>query len=216
MPPKRKSPQKAKAKDKENVRDEFEEEDEGASSDDSVSSGFLTHTTFEETLAAKLSRSKTTPKTPATPRSPISAKKSNPVVHVAKMSTTQTQKSRSPLKGKSIQNVQNKGKNRPSTSTPIMRIGGKNYPLPSASQKSPKSPAAGSKQNTPGQKKRKYRPGTRALMEIRKYQKSTDLMIPKLPFSRVIREICDKVSTNFILSDILHDSATFRFVLEEI
>ena len=53
-------------------------------------------------------------------------------------------------------------------------------------------------------------------MEIRKYQKSTDLMIPKLPFSRVIREICDKVSINFILSDILHDSAIFRFVLEEI
>ena len=126
MPPKKKSPQKFKAKDKENVRDEFEEEEE-ASSDDSVSSGFLTHTTFEETLAAKLSRSKT--KTPQTPASPISAKKSRPVVHVAKMSTTQTSKSRSPLKGKSIQNVQNKGKSRPSTSTPIMRIGGKNYPL---------------------------------------------------------------------------------------
>ena len=30
-------------------------------------------------------------------------------------------------------------------------------------------------------------------MEIRKYQKSTDLMIPKLSFSRVIREICYKV-----------------------
>ena len=190
MPPKKKSPQKSKAKDKENVRDEFEEEEE-ASSDDSVSSGFLTHTTFEETLAAKLSRSKT--KTPQTPASPISAKKSRPVVHVAKMSTTQTSKSRSPLKGKSIQNVQNKGKSRPSTSTPIMRIGGKNYPLPSASSKSPRSPIR-SNPNTPGEKKKKrYRPGTRALMEIRKYQKSTDLMIPRLPFSRVIREICDKV-----------------------
>ena len=125
----------------------------------------------------EMSRSKSTPKTPALPRSPISAKKSNPVVHVAKLSKTQTQ------------NFQNKGK----TSTPITRIGGKTHPLPSASQKSPKSPAAGSKKNTPRQKKRKYRPGTRVLMEIRKYQKSTDLTIPKLSFSRVIREICYKV-----------------------
>jgi histone H3 len=38
-------------------------------------------------------------------------------------------------------------------------------------------------------KKRRYRPGTRALMEIRKYQKSTDLLIRKLPFSRLVRSI---------------------------
>ena len=31
---------------------------------------------------------------------------------------------------------------------------------------------------------RKFRPGHQALREIRKYQKSTDLLIPKLPFSR--------------------------------
>jgi hypothetical protein len=35
--------------------------------------------------------------------------------------------------------------------------------------------------------KRRYRPGTRALMEIRKYQKSTDLLIRKLPFARLVR-----------------------------
>lgn len=35
--------------------------------------------------------------------------------------------------------------------------------------------------------KRRYRPGTRALQEIRKYQKSTDLLIRKLPFSRLVR-----------------------------
>jgi len=38
-------------------------------------------------------------------------------------------------------------------------------------------------------KKHRYRPGTVALREIRKYQKSTDLLIRKLPFSRVVREI---------------------------
>ncbi|CAE6457251.1 unnamed protein product [Rhizoctonia solani] len=36
-----------------------------------------------------------------------------------------------------------------------------------------------------GKKKRRYRPGVVALREIRRYQKSTDLLIAKLPFSRV-------------------------------
>ena len=38
-------------------------------------------------------------------------------------------------------------------------------------------------------KKRYYRPGTVALREIRKYQKSTDLLIRRLPFQRLVREI---------------------------
>ena len=41
-----------------------------------------------------------------------------------------------------------------------------------------------------GVKKRKrYRPGTVALREIRKYQRSTELLIRKLPFQRLVREI---------------------------
>ena len=39
------------------------------------------------------------------------------------------------------------------------------------------------------QKKRRYRPGTQALREIRKYQKSTELLIRKRPFQRLVREI---------------------------
>ena len=35
----------------------------------------------------------------------------------------------------------------------------------------------------------RFKPGTRALMDIRKYQKTTDLLIPKLPFQRLMREI---------------------------
>ena len=35
----------------------------------------------------------------------------------------------------------------------------------------------------------RYRPGTVALREIRKYQKSTDLLIRKLPFQRLVRHI---------------------------
>merc|ERR1711971_134990 len=38
-------------------------------------------------------------------------------------------------------------------------------------------------------KKRRYRPGTKALRDIRKYQQSTDLLIPRLPFSRIVKEI---------------------------
>ena len=38
----------------------------------------------------------------------------------------------------------------------------------------------------------RYRPGTVALREIRKYQKSTDLLIRKLPFQRLVREIAQK------------------------
>lgn len=41
---------------------------------------------------------------------------------------------------------------------------------------------------TTGVKKpHRFRPGTVALREIRKYQKSTDLLIRKLPFQRLVR-----------------------------
>lgn len=36
-------------------------------------------------------------------------------------------------------------------------------------------------------KKHRFRPGVVALREIRKYQKSTDLLLRKLPFSRLVR-----------------------------
>ena len=36
---------------------------------------------------------------------------------------------------------------------------------------------------------RRFRPGTIALREIRKFQKSTDLLIRKLPFQKLVREI---------------------------
>eukprot|EP01083_Nonionella_stella_P264961 898121_1 len=38
-------------------------------------------------------------------------------------------------------------------------------------------------------KPHRFRPGTIALREIRKYQKSTELLIRKLPFQRLVREI---------------------------
>lgn len=44
-----------------------------------------------------------------------------------------------------------------------------------------------------GKKRHRYRPGTVALREIRRYQRSTDLLIGKLPFQRLVREIASKL-----------------------
>ncbi|EGD78231.1 histone H3 [Salpingoeca rosetta] len=43
--------------------------------------------------------------------------------------------------------------------------------------------------------KRRFRPGTVALREIKKYQRSTDLLIRKLPFARVVREVAQDFYT---------------------
>ena len=65
----------------------------------------------------------------------------------------------------------------------------------------PKKGSAKRKANPPTtgkvRKKWRYRPGTRVIMDIRKYQKSTDLLLRKLPFQHLIREItqdlCNKI-----------------------
>jgi histone H3 len=46
---------------------------------------------------------------------------------------------------------------------------------------------------TEKKKKHRYRPGTRCLHEIRKFQKSTDLLIRKAPFARLVREIVQEL-----------------------
>ena len=43
-------------------------------------------------------------------------------------------------------------------------------------------------------KPHRYRPGTVALREIRRYQKSTDLLIRKLPFQRFVREVAQDMN----------------------
>ena len=60
--------------------------------------------------------------------------------------------------------------------------GGKTLP---ASQKGMKKPC-------------RYQPGTVALHEIRRYQKSTELLIRKLPFQRLVREIAQDLGKNDI------------------
>ena len=50
----------------------------------------------------------------------------------------------------------------------------------------------------PGGVKRahRFRPGTVALRDIRRYQKSTELLIRKLPFQRLVREIANDFKTD--------------------
>ena len=44
----------------------------------------------------------------------------------------------------------------------------------------------------------RFRPGAKALREIRKYQKTTELLIRKLPFQRLVREITQDFKTDMM------------------
>ena len=50
--------------------------------------------------------------------------------------------------------------------------------------------------------KRRFRsrPGVVALREIKKYQRSTDLLVPRLPFQRVVKEITGKINSDLRFS----------------
>ncbi|XP_003723879.1 putative histone H3.3-like type 3 [Strongylocentrotus purpuratus] len=77
--------------------------------------------------------------------------------------------------------------------TPRKRQGATLIGTPAAPPAGRGGQASGSTPETQHRKMRKpprFRPGTRALKEIRKYQKSTNLLLRKLPFARVVREIC--------------------------
>ena len=59
-----------------------------------------------------------------------------------------------------------------------------------ASNQPRRAKAAASAAGVAGVKKpHRYRPGTVALREIRRYQKSVDLLIPKLPFQRMLKDM---------------------------
>ena len=55
-----------------------------------------------------------------------------------------------------------------------------------ASKNTKKAPVGGVK------RAHRFRPGTVALREIRRFQKSTELLIRKLPFQRLVREIASE------------------------
>lgn len=71
------------------------------------------------------------------------------------------------------------------STTPQKRVSGKK-----AARKMVKAASGGIK------KPHRFRPGTVALREIRRYQKSTELLIRKLPFQRLVREIAQDFKTD--------------------
>ena len=64
-------------------------------------------------------------------------------------------------------------------------------------------------------RKRRYRPGTLALKEIRKYQTSTNLLIRKLPFQRLVREVVQDLVYNQRVSFSPKFQSTVILVLQE-
>jgi len=51
------------------------------------------------------------------------------------------------------------------------------------------SPSSSAAKNIQSPARRRYRPGERALREIRFYQRNTDLLIRRLPFARLVKEV---------------------------
>ncbi|XP_053181880.1 uncharacterized protein LOC128365243 [Scomber japonicus] len=68
-------------------------------------------------------------------------------------------------------------------------------PGPSTSVSTPQPPRWGGVSKVPAAspKKRRFRPG-KALKEIRKYQKSTELLLRKGRFARLVREVCQSIT----------------------
>lgn len=60
-----------------------------------------------------------------------------------------------------------------------------------AGSRGPRHPSRPASAAAQPQKPRRVRPGTRALQNIRKYQRSTNLLLQKLPFARVVRHSWD-------------------------
>ncbi|KAF8681070.1 protein heterodimerization [Rhizoctonia solani] len=84
---------------------------------------------------------------------------------------------------------------RKKTATARKSTGGKPPRRSSTSNSKSKSKQQDGDDDEGTKKKRRYRPGVLALREIRRYQKSTDLLIAKLPFSRVVREVAQDMTT---------------------
>ena len=83
----------------------------------------------------------------------------------------------------------------------------------SLGKKAAKKAASGSS----GMKKSfRWRPGTVALREVKKYQKSTEMLVAKAPFSRLVREVAEthKAGLRFAASAVAAiQEATESFVI---
>lgn len=75
--------------------------------------------------------------------------------------------------------------------------GGKKMKHVGAASKTIVHSSAAAKNAAPApRKKSRFKPGTRALQEIKKYQKSTEKLIRKAPLKRLVKEICEDNCNN--------------------
>lgn len=77
--------------------------------------------------------------------------------------------------------------------------GSKGMPMPGIGKKIPRPPSSYVGKKTPpkgfsARKPHRYRPGTVALREIKRYQRSTELLIRKAPFLRLVKEIMEAMA----------------------
>ena len=96
------------------------------------------------------------------------------------------------------------------TGKPHQTVGGKTprNPIPTKATRKTKPTTGGVK------KPHHYKPGTVALLEIRHFQKSTELLIAMLPFQRLVCEIAQDLSKPYHVFDLRFQSAAM-FALHE-
>ncbi|XP_057539172.1 uncharacterized protein LOC130817469 isoform X1 [Amaranthus tricolor] len=87
---------------------------------------------------------------------------------------------------------------KPRSRSPRHKISAATPSTPATPQSTSPTPRRKSNVTPATQKKKahRYRPGTVALREIRKYQKSFELLIPIAPFVRLVKEITHHFSPN--------------------
>lgn len=81
----------------------------------------------------------------------------------------------------------------PPIATAKRRLAAKKFPRKSPKAEIADAPADGPVDGGVVKRKHRYRPGTVALREIRRYQKSNELLIKRAPFARLVRSIVDDV-----------------------
>jgi len=192
---------------------ENEDDNDSDSSEYSVSSGFLTKTHLENTQeddtaeTAPAQDADTEPEEQSTSEKAGKDAKTKSKVSKTPPGSRIVDSRQSPekrkLEGSTSPPPSKKPKQHPtarkSTAPPARRQSfipgntsptlGRKSPTAARASNKKKSDANVSSKSPTTKPKRRYRPGTLALKEIRKYQKSSELLIPGLPFSRLIREV---------------------------
>ena len=102
------------------------------------------------------------------------------------------------IKSKVTKPASGVGAGKRKATTPKKSTGGSTCGGPARGSASPRGrgTARGRAPAPPERKPRRVRPGTAALREIRKYQKTTELLIRRLPFHRLCREIAQDFKTD--------------------